>query len=375
MTIEVLDLFAGAGGLSAGLHQANVGFETVAAVEMDREAAASFEATFGPGIVNAMPIERWLVDGSVPASVDVVVGGPPCQGFSLLGKRDLDDARNSLWRHYAETIRRTSPKFFVMENVAAFGKSVEFEKLNEEASPSGALSEYRFELAVLNAADYGAPQARKRAVVIGHHRDLPRPGLPAATHAGEPSGDMLPHVTVRDAFSGVSPKPDADHLIGIRSYEFGGQLFAGKYEPSELHWSRSYTRLSLDRFAWIPEGGNRFNLPDHLKAPCWRKHQTGSGDVMGRLRWDKPSVTIRTEFFKPEKGRYIHPEENRAITHYEAALLQGFPTSHRFVGSRTAIARQIGNAVPVQLGEAIGRHLAAAMRSEQPSASKQTIAA
>nr|WP_283793643.1 DNA cytosine methyltransferase [Gulosibacter molinativorax] len=94
-----------------------------------------------------------------------------------------------------------------------------------------------------------------------------------------------------------------------------------------------------------------------MKAPCWRKHTSGSGDVMGRLHADRPSVTIRTEFFKPEKGRYLHPTENRAITHYEAALLQGFPDNHRFVGSKTAIARQIGNAVPIPLGKAIAQQL------------------
>jgi DNA (cytosine-5)-methyltransferase 1 len=113
----------------------------------------------------------------------------------------------------------------------------------------------------------------------------------------------------------------------------------------------------LKRFEHIPVGGNRFDLPDSLMAPCWRKHKSGSGDVMGRLRWDRPSVTIRTEFFKPEKGRYLHPTASRAISHYEAALIQGFPPTHRFVGSKTAIAKQIGNAVPIPLGEAIARQL------------------
>lgn len=90
-----------------------------------------------------------------------------------------------------------------------------------------------------------------------------------------------------------------------------------------------------------------------MKARCWIGHTTGSADVMGRLHWDKPSVTIRTEFFKPEKGRYLHPVEDRAITHYEAAILQGFPVDYRWVGSKTQVARQIGNAVPVQLSHAL----------------------
>jgi DNA (cytosine-5)-methyltransferase 1 len=117
----------------------------------------------------------------------------------------------------------------------------------------------------------------------------------------------------------------------------------------------------MKRFHAIPEKGNRFDIPDDLLSECWTKHKTGSADVMGRLSWDKPSVTIRTEFFKPEKGRYLHPVEHRALTHLEAALIQGFPETHKWVGSKTAIARQIGNAVPIPLGRAIAAHLARAM--------------
>ena len=139
----------------------------------------------------------------------------------------------------------------------------------------------------------------------------------------------------------------------------GSRRVPGAFSPRELHVSRGYSDISIKRFAKIPEGGNRANLPDYLKAPCWLRHTSGSMDVMGRLHWDRPSVTIRTEFFKPEKDRYLHPVENRAITHYEAALLQGFPDTHRFIGSRTSIARQIGNAVPIPLGAAIARQVLA----------------
>jgi DNA (cytosine-5)-methyltransferase 1 len=135
----------------------------------------------------------------------------------------------------------------------------------------------------------------------------------------------------------------------------------GAFAPFELHVGRDYSQLSKERFAAIPAGGNRFNLPDNLLAPCWRNHKTGSGDVMGRMHWAKPSVTIRTEFYKPEKGRYLHPFADRAITHYEAAVLQGFPDTHRFVGSKSSVARQIGNAVPIPLGKAIAAHLAMAL--------------
>lgn len=357
--IKVLDLFAGAGGLTAGLHAASDRFRTVGAVEWDRAAAASYEATYGPGLIYAGDIKTWLDEVDVPRA-DLIIGGPPCQGFSSLGKQDVEDERNFLWMEYAQTIRKAMPKYFVVENVAEFKKSPQYSLFEDATAEGGMLQEYGFEAAVLNSADFGAPQARRRTVIIGYRRDLGSPGLPNPTHSADPDrAGLLPHVTVAEALRGVPRVPDRDHLFEAKRTSFQEKEFAGSFRPRELHWSRNYTQLSLDRFAVIPAGGNRRNLepyPD-LMAPCWVKHKTGSGDVMGRLHWDRPSVTIRTEFFKPEKGRYLHPEENRAITHYEAALLQGFGPNHRFVGSRTDIARQIGNAVPIPLGAAIGRLL------------------
>ena len=249
------------------------------------------------------------------------------------------------------------PGYFVVENVPAFGRSWQYQDFLAATRPGGFLEDYALEHRVLNAADYGAPQVRKRTVVIGHRRDLEAPGFPEATHAPEAAGGLLPYRTVGEALLGVPTVPDMDGRFNEVRTRVGDRELPGAFSPRELHFSRAYRPISRKRFAAIPEGGSRADLPDALKAPCWRRHTTGSMDVMGRLRADRPSVTIRTEFFKPEKGRYLHPIENRAITHYEAALLQGFPDSHRFIGSRTAIARQIGNAVPIPLGAAIARRL------------------
>ena len=355
--VRILDLFAGAGGLTAGFHLASPRVRSVAAVEVDPQAAASYAATFEEADVFAGPIQEWIECAEMPTDIDIVVGGPPCQGFSNLGKRDAEDKRNLLWRQYAEVLRRVQPKYFVVENVPAFGKSKQYEAFFAATLPGGFLQEYAFTHQVLNSADYGAAQARKRTVIIGHHRDLETPGFPEATHAPEGSGDLPPYRTVREALLGVPLKPDMDKRFNEVRTLVGKREVPGAFCIRELHWSRNYRRISVKRFKKIPEGGNRTDLPDDLKAPCWLKHTTGSMDVMGRLHWDRPSVTIRTEFFKPEKGRYLHPSENRAITHYEAALLQGFPETHRFVGSRTAIARQIGNAVPVPLAKAIAEQL------------------
>lgn len=351
--ITVLDLFAGAGGITAGLHASSRRYQTVRAVEMDVAAAATYEATFGEGLVFAGTIESWLDSETVP-NVDLVVGGPPCQGFSTLGRQDVEDDRNRLWEEYAEAVIRARPKYFVIENVAAFAKSRQFEDLTRATDSGGILSDYGFEHRILNAADFGAFQARKRAVIIGFRRDLGNPGFPEPTHVGR-------HRTVQEAFATV-PAQTSSNELPPRDHAFRGRSFPGTFTRDELHLGRDYAQLSLDRFAAIPVGGNRFNLPDNLLAPCWRSHKSGSADVMGRLHWNRPSVTIRTEFFKPEKGRYLHPVANRAITHYEAAILQGFGPEHRFVGSKTAIARQIGNAVPLPLAAAVGSHLELALR-------------
>lgn len=355
-TINVLDLFAGAGGLTAGFHEATDRFHVKRAVELDIAAAATFAATFGPtfgeDVVYQGSIEDWLKDEDVP-DVDIIIGGPPCQGFSMLGKRDAADKRNYLWQEYAATILRAQPKYFVVENVAAFAKSQQFRDFTESTQSDGMLRDYTFEWDILNAADYGAFQARKRAILIGRHRDLPAVGMPRPTHVGD-------HRTVRQAFKHIDPTV-TETKLDDRVKTFFGVDMPGVFRPSELHVGREYAAISKQRFRAIPVGGNRFDLPDRLKAPCWIEHTSGSGDVMGRLHLDKPSVTIRTEFFKPEKGRYIHPTEHRAITHYEAAVLQGFPETHKFVGSKTSIARQIGNAVPVPLGAAIGRRIAAVL--------------
>lgn len=357
MTFRVLDLFAGAGGLTAGFHTASPDFYSVAAVEMDPEAAASYQTTFPETDVYAGPIQDWLAEGLVPDGVDVVIGGPPCQGFSTLGKRDERDARNRLWEQYAQAILRARPRYFVMENVSAFSKSPQYLDLLGATRPGEVLDGYSLDLRVLNAADYGAPQVRKRAVLIGHREDVDAPGFPEPTHSLGGADGLIPYRTVRRALAGVPAQPDMDDVFASRRVRVGSRQVPGAFVPRELHVSRRYGEMSLARFAAIPPGGDRRDLPDRLKAPCWRRHVGGARDVMGRLHWNRPSVTIRTGFTKPEKGRYLHPSEDRAITHYEAALLQGFPDTHRFIGSRTSIARQIGNAVPVQLGAAVARQL------------------
>lgn len=354
--IRVLDLFSGAGGLSAGFGTESTRFKTLRAIEHDRAAAATYAENHDPESVYAGGIEEWLKGEETPEA-DLVIGGPPCQGFSALGKQDQLDHRSQLWLRYADTIQRAQPKYFVLENVPQFLDSVQLKRFRELCQPKKRLGAYTFRAQILNSADYGAAQVRKRVILIGHHRDLPFPGFPATSHAKVADATHEEWTTLGDVLDGLQREVTATDLPG-REIELDGRLLPGVFKTNELHLTRHYERLSIDRFRQIPADGNRFNIPDHLLSDCWKKHKSGSADVMGRLNFGRPSVTIRTEFFKPEKGRYLHPTEHRAITHHEAARIQGFPDDYRWVGSKVAIARQIGNAVPIPLAKALGAHLA-----------------
>jgi DNA (cytosine-5)-methyltransferase 1 len=357
-TFQVIDLFAGCGGLTAGLHRTGR-YQTVGAVEIDLAAATTYAENYGKELIKPGSIVNWQ-PSALASTADVIVGGPPCQGFSNLGAKRLDDPRNQLWREYVRVLTEVRPKAFLIENVDRFARSEEFLALQDETQPGGKLENYELHWKVVNAADYGAAQIRKRTIVIGTRRDLKPIKIPAGTVSKENWR------TVGDCFAGLRAHvPETDQLLPPEvTVAPHGPRVPGAFRGLTLHLTREYREISRKRFRWIPEGGNRFDLPDDLKSPCWIKHTSGSSDVMGRLRWDRPSVTIRTEFFKPEKGRYLHPTEDRAITHLEAARIQGFDDSFKWCGSKVQIARQIGNAVPVELAEAMGKHIAESLDAQ-----------
>jgi len=336
----LIDLFAGAGGFTRGFVEQ--GFRPVWANDFDAACVRTYSENFGAHAVAGDITEIVTRIDAIPRA-DVVIGGPPCQGFSLLNKNRRDDARKELWRAYWTVVQRARPSVFVMENVPELLTSAEFVEFRKTAERAG----WRIVAAILNAADYGVPQRRRRAIAIGSR--VGEPSLPAATHGT----GRRPWTTVRDAIGdlprprGTSPRTD----VG---------------PPLDLHFGRTPTDVSIARYRAVPPGGNRFDLQRNrrdLTPKCWIRKTSGGTDLFGRLWWDRPSVTIRTEFFKPEKGRYLHPDQHRPITHREAARLQSFPDSFRFVGTKIEIARQIGNAVPCFLAAAIAAevkaHLAA----------------
>jgi DNA (cytosine-5)-methyltransferase 1 len=347
MTVKLIDLFCGCGGMTLGfLSPALKGkFRPVLAVDNDRHAVESYSANFG-GHALCGGIEDILPQYVFPKA-DVVIGGPPCQGFSLLNRNRANDARRSLWRPFMEVVAKAGAKAFVIENVRQLHNSPECLELFRHAEGMG----FRLASALLNSADYGVPQTRVRTIIIGFRRplDCGAPELPEPSHSG--AGGPLPKWrTVRDAISDL-PLP-----VGTEMNRLG--------PPMDLHFGRRPTPASLLRYRQVPKGGNRFDLARNapeLTPRCWLDKKSGGTDLFGRLWWDRPSVTIRTEFFKPEKGRYLHPEQDRPITHREAARLMSFPDGFSFKGSKIDVARQIGNAVPPLLAGAIAESVARAL--------------
>ena len=357
----MIDLFAGCGGMTAGF--AAEGYLSRLAVEWDSAAAATFAANFGDHIFCG---DIAKLDESLIPEVDVVIGGPPCQGFSNLGNRVATDPRNKLWQQYVRVVHAARPKVFVIENVDRFLTSGEFGLLQAMVD-GGPLKEYEIRFGVLNAADFGVPQRRRRTIVIGSRVGAIE--LPKATYSKDGASALPRWTTVRQAFDAL-PWTTTTTEIPASLTAFTDIVGTDITEPGifkepDLHFGRRPTLLSLARYDCVPPGGGRFDIPDELLPRCWRDKATGTTDVLGRMRWDAPSLTIRTEFFKPEKGQYLHPQwdeassqrVNRVITHREAARLQTFPPDFLWCGSKIDIAKQIGNAVPARLAAAIASHI------------------
>jgi DNA (cytosine-5)-methyltransferase 1 len=314
-------------------------FAPIFAVEMDPDAGETYAANFGGEHVFIGRIEEV---GHFPGA-HVVIGGPPCQGFSPLNRDGVGLERRSLWREYLRALDQAEPRAFVMENVPELLVSPEYRDFRAAAEKRG----FTVEGSILNAADYGVPQRRRRAIVIGM-RD-PAPLWPDRSHSSPDSliEGTTPWRTFREAVAGLSPRPDGRNW----------------------HNPRNPRPESIRRYRAVPrDGGDRFQMQrnldraglGHLVPNCWRNKPTGTTDVFGRLWWDRPALTIRTEFFKPEKGRYLHPSAHRPITLREAARCMSFTDDFWFPDSQsmTSVAKQIGNAVPPLLAQTIAGHLA-----------------
>ncbi len=314
----VVDLFAGAGLLSHAFTRE--GFDVQRAIELDPLAAETYRMNMGDHVeCNDVTRTRAKHD------CDVVVAGPPCQGFSTLGLMRQDDPRNSLGMHVVRFARASNASVVVVENVGAFLKSPAWERMRL----AFVRADYEVTAFTLNAVDFGVPQTRVRSFTIASRIGVPTTPRPKR-------GDAR---TVREAFAGLKLEADGENH----------------------HYAPTPSKLALARIRLVPPGGDKRDIlrrNPRLAPPSWTRLDHGGAeatDVWGRMDWETPCNTLRTALQNPSKGRYIHPSENRVISLREAARLQSIPDHWRFAGKPYPIARQIGNSVPPLLGRAIAR--------------------
>lgn len=322
--LRAIDLFSGAGGLTRGLIDA--GFTVLGAVELEPLAAETYGTNFPTvtlwrGDIRDLPASEMARRLKLrPGWLDLLAGCPPCEGFSTMrtlnGSRSPDDPRNDLIFQMSRFIDALLPKTVLVENVPALASDARMTKFIRRL---GKLN-YRIRCDVVDAAQYGVPQRRRRMILIASRLGLPPPQPP-----------VRPAVTVREVIATL-PAPGT---TGDPLHDHG--------ESRGLPVRRLIARIPKD-------GGSRSDLPSEEQLPC---HLSCDGfkDVYGRMSWNSPAPTITGGCINPSKGRFLHPTQDRAITLREAALLQSFPMKHYFslAKGKYAAAEMIGNALPPRL--------------------------
>lgn len=347
---RIIDLFCGAGGMSLGFSRHfGHNYKSVWANDYNKYCAETYNANFGEHCTFGDIVDILNDHSIVIPEADVVIGGPPCQGFSLLNKNRDHDPRRQLWIPYLDIVRRSKASVFVIENVTSLLGTDEHLEIIKVAQNMG----FQVWSGKLLAADYGVPQARWRALIVGSRNHDPSYLFPLRkTHLNpslKPSSSKKSNIQVQETMPNPQQWLTVRDAIADLPPPLGTEIRSDK-APLNLHFGRTPTPLSVLRYKAIPfEGMNRVDLlrnAPNLTPECWKRKKSGGTDLFGRLWWARPAVTMRTEFFKPEKGRYLHPEQHRPITHREAARFQTFPDDFIFKGTKIEIAKQIGNAVP-----------------------------
>lgn len=361
--LRALDLFAGAGGLSCGFEWA--GGRVIGAVEIDDDCVSTFQRNHRSARVWHADI-RTISPRSVRrelGEIDIVLGGPMCQGVSQRGPRDPHDPRNfALWT-FIDFVREIRPDFFLMENVPALVSDVHNRSLAIELFRSFESLGYELSAEVVNAAWFGVPQLRYRLIVLGSRRGTPT--FPANVGAGV-AGALRESefVTVGDAImdlpavrpgGGIEVVPMPRPRGELSPY---ARLMRARARSLFNHWSADTEEVNLDRIRHVPEGGNWHNIPARLLPPRFR-HVRPSDHTTTYRRLDRKHAahTVTTECGNVTSGAYTHPLQDRAITVREAARLQGFPDRYRFMGAKQSQYRQVGNAVPALMAREIAKWL------------------
>lgn len=354
--LKIIDLFCGVGGLSYGFaHRPE--FEIVAANDNLPDMAAAYELNH-PGVkvycddVKEFSAARLLKDTGVSAKeIDVIVGGPPCQSFSTAGKRLVDDPRAKLFQEYYRILDEFRPKLFIFENVRGLLSIQKGELLKTIIASFSSLG-YDVQYKVLNAADYGAPQERKRVIIVGHllNKDFK---YPKKTHGKDDNLFDKPYVTLGEAIGDlplIRAGEEASDYASLSQNEYQKSMRDAKELVDHNAPNNNPKLIAL--MEALPQGGTPKDVPETLRP------KSGFGNSYCRLWWDRPSTTITRNLGTPSSARCIHPLAPRALTTREGARLQGFPDSYKFVGSRTSKNLQIGNAVPTQLAKALAGSVA-----------------
>lgn len=350
--MKMIDLFAGVGGLSLGFE--SKGFEVVLANEYDPSIAEAYiKNRKNPNMIvediTKLPIEKTFAP--YRGVTDLVVGGPPCQGFSQKGQRKtINDPRNFLFKYFVNVVANVQPRYFVMENVPNL-LTTENGYFKKEIESMFAALGYKTNAAVLCAADFGVPQNRNRAFIIGKHTEGDPVELPKVIERRTTIWDAISDLAYLESGEGEEiqeyiTSPESDYQRKMRQ---GSELLFN-------HKATKHSEIALERLRLIPPNCGKECLPkEHLTKSIYSGTWT-------RMKQDDISVTITTRFDTPSSGCFTHPYLNRAITVREAARIQSFPDTFHFYGSKTSQMKQVGNAVPPMLAAAIAQAILEDMR-------------
>lgn len=358
--LTAIDLFCGAGGLSEGFRQA--GFHVLAGQDYDQQAGATFAATHpettfvGGSIQDVTPQKLLKAAGVKRGEIDVIVGGPPCQGYSVYNhQRGENDPRAGLFREYLRIVEGIQPRWLVMENVTGITSIAGGNIVREIFDGMQGLG-YRVEMKVLKAEEFGVPQERRRVFFLATRTDA-EILFPEPTHGQ----GLQPFVTVWDAISDLPPLENGEKEAPTRytkkpqnAYQ---ALLRGDVKELHNHTAGRLSKINEERMRHIPAGGSWRDIPrELLPAGMLKAKRSDHTKRYGRPRKDDLACTILTKC-DVHWGAYIHPEQDRALTVREAARLQSFPDSFDFQGSRTEQYVQVGNAVPPILGKRVAEAL------------------
>ncbi len=356
--IAVLDLFAGVGGLSYGFSQDDH-FNIVAANEILPDMAKAYSLNHPSvkmyncdikdfGITN---LERDLQIKK--GDIDLIIGGPPCQAFSTVGKRLIDDPRGQLFQEYYRLLKELEPQAFLFENVKGLLSMQKGEVLETIISLFQSLG-YKVQYKLLNAADYGVPQVRERVIIIGSKLDNDFI-YPAKSHSDIEGTSFLdkelkPYVTLSEAIGDLPfIKSNSEGFEYRHTPQNDFQKQMRESAPARIvdHNSPNNNEKLVKLMESLPDGGTPADLPEELRP------KSGFKNTYCRLWWEKPSTTITRNLSTPSSSRCIHPKAPRPLTTREGARVQCFPDDYIFYGSRGSKNLQIGNAVPTFLSSVL----------------------